>query len=105
MKKLCLLCWMLIVEYTDIRAQPVVEKLKLAIAALEKDSQLRHGMLGFYVADAKTGKTVFEKNAQTGLAPASTQKIITSATSFELLGNDYRFKTHLTYDNEIRDQK
>jgi D-alanyl-D-alanine carboxypeptidase/D-alanyl-D-alanine-endopeptidase (penicillin-binding protein 4) len=105
MKKLCLVCWMLIVVLSDLHAQSITEKLKAAAARLEKDSQLRHGLMSFYVADAKTGKTVFEKNAQIGLAPASTQKIITSAASFELLGNKYRFKTYLNYDAEIKDEK
>ncbi|HKH61518.1 MAG TPA: D-alanyl-D-alanine carboxypeptidase/D-alanyl-D-alanine-endopeptidase [Flavitalea sp.] len=105
MKKLCLLCCMLIVIRNDIRSQSVIERLKLAVTELEKDSQLRHGILSFYVADSKTGKPVFEKNSQIGVAPASTQKIITSATSFELLGNNYQFKTYLNYDSEIKEGK
>ena len=36
--------------------------------------------------DAATGQVVFDKNSQVGLAGASTQKIITAATAFELLG-------------------
>jgi D-alanyl-D-alanine carboxypeptidase/D-alanyl-D-alanine-endopeptidase (penicillin-binding protein 4) len=47
------------------------------------------------VINAKTGKVVFDKNSQVGLAPASTQKIITAVTAFELLGKDYRYKTEL----------
>jgi len=45
------------------------------------------------VIDAKTGNIVFDKNSQTGLAPASTQKIITSVTAFETLGKDFRYNT------------
>ena len=101
MKKLCLLCCSLIVICNEIRAQGVIEKLKAAVTALEKDSQLSHGILGFYVADSKTKKVVFEKNSEVGLAPASTQKIITSATSFELLGNDYKFRTYVGHDARI----
>ena len=52
-------------------------------------------LASLYVIDAKTGKVVFDKNSQIGLAPASTQKIITSVTAFELLGKDYRYKTEL----------
>jgi len=100
MKKVCLLVLML-AELANLHAQPIVEKLKSAIAGLEKDAQLRHGILSFYVADAKTGKTVFEKNAELGLAPASTQKIITSASAFELLGKDFRYKTRLGYNGKI----
>ena len=48
--------------------------------------------------DAKSGEVIFDKNSQLGLAPASTQKIITSVTAFELLGKDYRYKTKLGYE-------
>ena len=105
MKKLCFLCCLLIVVRCEISSQSVIERLAVAVTTLEKDSQLRHGILSLYVADSKTGKQVFEKNSQIGLAAASTQKIITSATSFELLGNNYQFKTYLKYDSEIREGK
>ena len=32
-----------------------------------------------------------------GLAPASTQKIITSVTAFDLLGKDFRYRTGFGY--------
>ena len=38
-----------------------------------------------------------------GLAPASTQKIITSASAFELLGKNYRFNTYIRYGGVVRD--
>ena len=103
MKKLCLLCCCIIVMHCCIRAQSVIERLRLAVATLEKDSQLRHGTLGLYVADAKTGRLVFEENSQVGLAPASTQKIITSAAAFELLGSTYRFETYIKSDSDIKE--
>ena len=83
-------------------AQSVQEKLAKAVQQFEKDSQMRHAILGFAVMDAKTGDIVFERNSQTGLAPASTQKIVTSAAAFEILGHDYRYKTELAYDGVIR---
>ena len=52
--------------------------------------------------DGKTGKVVFGKNSQIGLAGASTQKIFTATTAFELLGKDFRYKTDLGYDGEIK---
>ena len=42
---------------------------------------------------------MYDKNSQVGLAPASTQKIITAATAFELLGKDYRYKTKFRLKN------
>ena len=80
-------------------AQTTSQKLQKAFATFEKDSQLKHAISSLYVIDAKTGQVVFDKNSQIGLAPASTQKIITSVTAFELLGKDYRYKTQLIFKN------
>jgi len=77
----------------DFFGQTVTQKLQKAFTIFEKDSQLKHAISSLYVIDANTGLVVFEKNSQIGLAPASTQKIITSVTAFELLGKDYRYKT------------
>lgn len=82
-------------------AQTVTQKLQKAYQQFEEDSQLKHAISSLYVMDAKTGKVVFDKNSQIGLAPASTQKIITSVTAFELLGKDYRYKTELGHNGEI----
>jgi D-alanyl-D-alanine carboxypeptidase/D-alanyl-D-alanine-endopeptidase (penicillin-binding protein 4) len=40
-------------------------------------------------------------NDNTGLAPASCQKVITASTSFELLGQDYTYNTTLAYTGKI----
>ncbi|MBK6990493.1 MAG: D-alanyl-D-alanine carboxypeptidase/D-alanyl-D-alanine-endopeptidase [Chitinophagaceae bacterium] len=76
-------------------SQSVSQNLQKAWQQFESDSQLKHAISSLYVIDAKTGEVVFDKNSQIGLAPASTQKIITAATAFELLGKDYRYKTEL----------
>jgi len=82
-------------------AQTINQKLQKAFTAFEKDSQLKHAISSLYVIDAQTGQVVFDKNSQIGLAPASTQKIITSITAFELLGKDYRYKTSLGHRSKI----
>ena len=84
----------------DFFGQTINQKLQKAFTAFEKDSQLNHAISSLYVIDATTGQVVFDKNSQIGLAPASTQKIITSVTAFELLGKDYRYKTELGYNGE-----
>ncbi|MEO7924251.1 MAG: D-alanyl-D-alanine carboxypeptidase/D-alanyl-D-alanine-endopeptidase [Chitinophagaceae bacterium] len=80
-----------------VTAQAVSQKLQTAFQRFESDSQLRHAISSLYVIDAKTGEVVFDKNSQVGLAGASTQKIITAATAFELLGKDYRYYTGMGY--------
>ncbi len=84
-------------------AQNITVQLSAAINKLEADTQFKHAILSMYVVDTKTGKLVFEKNAQIGLAPASCQKVITSVSAFEMLGKEYRYKTELRYFGIIRD--
>lgn len=78
-------------------AQAIAGKLKTAWERFESDSQLRAGIASIYVVDAQTGTVVFERNGGIGLAPASTQKVITAASAYELLGKDFRYSTELRY--------
>jgi D-alanyl-D-alanine carboxypeptidase/D-alanyl-D-alanine-endopeptidase (penicillin-binding protein 4) len=82
-------------------AQNIATKLTNAVKQFEADAQVKYGIISLFVADAKTGKPVYEHNAQIGLAPASTQKLLTSVASFDLLGADYRYKTLVGYDGRI----
>ena len=84
-----------------ISAQTVTQKLQKAFQQFENDSQLKHAISSLYVIDAATGQVVFDKNSQVGLAGASTQKIITAATAFELLGKDYRYKTMFVLGKDL----
>lgn len=85
--------------------QTVSQKLQKTFQQFESDSQLKHAISSLYVIDAKTGQVVFDKNSQIGLAPASTQKIITSVTAFELLGKEYRYTTRFGYQGTISNRK
>jgi len=93
---------LILFSITSIFGQSVEEKLAREYTRFESDPQLKHATSSLYVIDANTGKVIFDKNSIVGLAPASTQKIITSVTAFELLGSNYRYKTILSYEGEIR---
>ncbi|ANE49904.1 D-alanyl-D-alanine carboxypeptidase/D-alanyl-D-alanine-endopeptidase [Flavisolibacter tropicus] len=86
---------------TTVCAQTVNERLAQAFKNFEDDTQLRSALSSLYVIESKTGNVIFDKNSRIGLAPASTQKIITSATAYELLGKDFTYKTELSYANPI----
>ncbi|GAB2815138.1 D-alanyl-D-alanine carboxypeptidase/D-alanyl-D-alanine-endopeptidase [Ferruginibacter profundus] len=88
-----------------MQAQNIDARLTAAIKGLENDTQFKHAILSMYVADSKTGKVVFERNAQIGLAPASCQKVITSVSAFELLGKEYQYKTELAIDGQVTNEK
>src|SRR5690349_8449820 len=81
-KKLLFVCCLAFVD--AIFAQSVTQKIAKAYKQFESDSQLAHAVSSLYVINAKTGAVVFNKNAQIGLAPASTQKIFTAAAALAL---------------------
>ena len=69
------------------------DALAKAFQKFENDSQLKAAFSSLYIINAKTGTIVFDKNSTIGLAPGSTQKIVTTAAAYELLGRDFRYKT------------
>lgn len=81
-------------------AQSITLSLTKAFEKFERDTQLGNAIASLYVLDAKAGSVVFHKNEKIGLAPASTQKIITSASAYELLGKDFRYKTSFGYEKD-----
>lgn len=78
-------------------SQTVSSKLAAAYKTFAQDSQLRNGVASLYVINAKTGQVVFKENELIGLTPASTQKIITSVSAYELLGKNFRYQTQFGY--------
>lgn len=94
------ICLLLIAS--TLHAQSISERLRTATSKLLDDSQMKHAILGMSVVKTETGEKIFELNPQTGLAPASCQKTITSAAAMEMLGPDYRYKTVLGYTGSLR---
>jgi D-alanyl-D-alanine carboxypeptidase/D-alanyl-D-alanine-endopeptidase (penicillin-binding protein 4) len=53
------------------------------------------GFAGIHVVDVTTGKSVYGRNEDRLLLPASNLKILTAAVALERLGQDYRFTTRV----------
>ncbi|MGB5008309.1 MAG: D-alanyl-D-alanine carboxypeptidase, partial [Ferruginibacter sp.] len=64
---------------TIVFAQPMQARLTNGFKKFEADPQFKNALISLYVVETKTGKLVFDKNAQVGLAPASSLKVVTSA--------------------------
>ena len=82
-------------------AQSPVQKLESAFKELTSDPQTRHALVSLCVLDAETGKMLFGKNEEIGLATASTLKTITSATALSILGKDFQYQTTVGYSGTI----
>ncbi len=84
----------------SLSAQKIETTLSDAYTQFANDSNLKYATIGFYVVSANSSP-IISINSQVGLAPASTQKIITSATAFALLNKDFTYQTTLSYSGKI----
>ena len=100
MKKLFLLA-SLSLSFSSF-AQNISKRLQEAYQKFENDSQFSSAISSLYVINANTGEVVFDKNSTVGLATASTLKIVTAATAYELLGKDFRYETKFGYVGKIK---
>jgi D-alanyl-D-alanine carboxypeptidase/D-alanyl-D-alanine-endopeptidase (penicillin-binding protein 4) len=57
--------------------------------------------ISILVRDMKTGRTLFSHRPQNAAIPASTMKVITTATALEIYGADYRYETRIEHDGTI----
>lgn len=86
---------------TQSYAQFSVAKIEQAYQNLVNDEQAKYAITSLCVLDAQSGKVIFAKNENIGLATASTLKTITSATAFSVLGKDFKYQTTLAYSGKI----
>ncbi len=56
---------------------------------------LKYGSCGIVVRDLRTGETLYQREAERLLIPASCTKLITTAAALQLLGADYRYRTQV----------
>ena len=89
----------------NLQAQKTEAAFNSAFKTLAEDPSFKHSTISLFVINTSTGKNVTEVNTDIGVAPASCQKVITAATSFELLGHDYKYKTTLGYTGKIENRK
>lgn len=82
-------------------AQNTATRLQKAVQQLQNDTQMEHAMLGLYVVNSKTGEEICNVNGRTGLAPASTQKVVTAVAALDLLGTGFRYATVLAGEGPV----
>ncbi|GLY21782.1 D-alanyl-D-alanine carboxypeptidase/D-alanyl-D-alanine-endopeptidase [Micromonospora sp. NBRC 101691] len=72
---------------------PAETRLSATLDAILADARLDGAQAGVVVADATTGDTIYQRNGDRRLIPASNTKLLTSAAAMELLGPGHRFTT------------
>ena len=76
-------------------------KLQQRFEQFAADTTLSNANWSLHVANAVTGQTILSHNSRQAVVPASTQKIVTTATALLILGSDFRYPTTLTHTGMI----
>lgn len=78
-------------------------KLLLILSVLTTHPITRDANVGVLIYDYQTGDTIDAYRENCVIPPASTMKILTTATAVDMLGREYRFQTPITYTGHISD--
>jgi len=76
-----------------------------AFKRITEQPDYKNASVGVEFTDLKSGELLFGMNGDKRLIPASTMKIVTTATALEILGSDFRFSTTIGYTDSIDTNK
>ena len=76
-------------------------RFEQAVDLLRGQAEYKNATVAMKVVELDSGDDLYALNSNKLMVPASTMKLISSATALELLGADYRFKTTVGYTGKI----
>ncbi|MFS0560379.1 D-alanyl-D-alanine carboxypeptidase/D-alanyl-D-alanine-endopeptidase [Terribacillus sp. 179-K 1B1 HS] len=68
---------------------------------LASEKHLEGASVAIHIAAAQSGKTIYEKNADQRMRPASNMKLLTAAAVLDELEPEHRFETYVATDGHI----
>lgn len=80
------------------------DALAVVLQAAQKERVFRSATLCCYAVNLTKNKAIGGINVDRSIMPASTLKLLTTATALEILGKEFRFETTIQYDGEIDEE-
>ncbi len=80
---------------------PKLDSLKVRLDEIFSNKLFTQAHAGFCVQSMRTGKTLYERNADDLLSTASCLKLVTTAAALDRWGTQYQFKTGFYTDGKI----
>ena len=80
-------------------------ELREQIDDAANDPNFANAYWGIMIKSLKSGETIYKRNADKLMMPASDMKLFTTATALLLLGSDYRYNTKIYLDGTIEKTK
>ncbi|MBU1064720.1 D-alanyl-D-alanine carboxypeptidase/D-alanyl-D-alanine-endopeptidase [bacterium] len=83
-------------------SKPAIQSFRSQLNSIINAPHFQTAIIGIHIEDYKTQEVLYSLNAYTLLMPASNMKLFTTSSALALLGPDYRYKTSLYYDGNIK---
>ncbi|MDE5424171.1 D-alanyl-D-alanine carboxypeptidase/D-alanyl-D-alanine-endopeptidase [Ancylomarina sp. DW003] len=96
--KYCLFIYLLLTSVSVFAQKPKDQKV---IDDFVNQDIFKSASIGIEVCDLETGQVLASYQSEKSLTPASTQKLITTASALEILGADFQFKTDVYITGRI----
>lgn len=87
----------------SVKVNAPKEVIQRKIDSLVNSPFLENGFLGISIKSVNSDKYIIEFNAKKSLQPASTMKLISTATALMTMGEDFKYSTILEYSGQIKD--
>jgi D-alanyl-D-alanine carboxypeptidase/D-alanyl-D-alanine-endopeptidase (penicillin-binding protein 4) len=78
-----------------------IKDVRLALKKMATDEDLKNASISFYALDLDSNRIIGGMASSRSLVPASTMKLVTTATALEMLGPNKRFATRIKYTGKI----
>ncbi|NOU61347.1 D-alanyl-D-alanine carboxypeptidase/D-alanyl-D-alanine endopeptidase [Marinifilum caeruleilacunae] len=102
MNKIILLFALVVWGFSCSSQKTTPNKIQQAVDEFTADSSFVAAGIGILVKDVEKDEVLAHHNSKMALTPASSQKLITTATSLEILGSQYQFKTLVETDGKLK---
>ncbi|MCE9529645.1 MAG: D-alanyl-D-alanine carboxypeptidase/D-alanyl-D-alanine-endopeptidase [Planctomycetes bacterium] len=101
----CSLTLIWAILFTGCLAAPVAaeDTLTAKIKEVIDHDDYKQAHWGMLIVEAKSGRTLFERDPERLFIPASTTKLFSCATALATFGPDYRFNTPVYQNGEVKD--
>ncbi len=81
------------------------ENILKQLSDFQMSKEIKSGTVVFNLSDCQTGENIISFNSNKLINPASTLKLVTTATVLNQLGSDFRFTTDLYYTGVIENNE
>ena len=87
----------------SVQFQTKLNELRADIEAMFNTPDLSNAFTGICIQSVETGEYFYRLNDTRNFIPASTNKLLTTATALELFGKDFKFNTRIYLDGNLKD--